>query len=292
MKKIIVTILISAIVSCQPSEQKSDIDKEYLAKFTEVTMEGLAYNRPFYLQLISFDKLDPMTPNRFGGADDVEYKLEVEGMPPIVGSMEVFQDSILFKASVDTEVKTEEDSVITEMILEFDEFGNTLDLYHDRFSWRVVSYGQDKYLRVRDLESPNFKEFKGYQRFELTPDFIFQGRFKPYDSPKKIVVPSNVNFERTATFIGTITFDYEGESFEIQVGDGHIMFSDGTSAGQTYGSGRYVKFKPEEDGSVILDFNYAYNPPCSFSDYTTCLFPPAQNRLPFKIMAGETTERI
>jgi len=44
---------------------------------------------------------------------------------------------------------------------------------------------------------------------------------------------------------------------------------------------------PEKNGKVQLDFNYLYNPPCSFSDYTTCLFPPSQNRLPFAVKAGE-----
>lgn len=292
MKKTILLALILIIISCQPTEQKFEIDEAYLAKFEETTMEGLAYNRPFYLQLISFDNLDPMTSNRFGGADDAEYKFDVEGMPPIIGSIEVFQDSILFKANESVEVKTEDDSLINQMVLRFDEFGNTIDLFHDRFSWRVVSYGKDKYLRVRDLESANFKEFRGYKRFDLSADYIFKGKFEPYDSPRKIVVPSNVNFERTTIFLGTISFEYQDQQFEILVGDGHIMFSDGTSADQTYGSGRYMKFKPDEDGSVVLDFNYAYNPPCSFSDFTTCLFPPAQNRLPFKVMAGETTQRL
>ena len=292
MKKVLLVLIIVQIVSCQSTEQKIKIDEAYQAKFEETTMEGRAYNRPFYLQLISFDKLDPMTPNRFGSADEIEYKFEVEGMPPVIGSLEVFQDSILFKADESIEVKTEEDSVVNQMAMNFDEYGNTIDLYHDRFSWRVVSYGKDKYLRIRDLESENFKEFKGYERFDFNADYILKGKFEPYELPKKVVVPSNVSFERTATFVGTIAFEYQDQQFEILVGDGHIMFSDGTSASQTYGSGRYLKFKADEDGSVVLDFNYAYNPPCSFSDYTTCLFPPAQNRLPFEIMAGETTERL
>jgi len=292
MKKIIVIALISTIVSCQPTERRVEIDEAYLTTFEEITMEGLAYNRPFYLQLISFSKLDPMTPNRFGGAENNEHVLDLDGIPDVLGSFVLSSDSVLFTPAEGVVARTEKDSIVNQGALQFDEFGNSLDLYHDRFSWRVATYGEDRYLRVRDLENPNFTDFKGYKRFDLTTDFIFNAQFKPYDQPKEMVVPSNVSFERTTTFIGTISFEYQGEQFEILVGDGHIMFSDETSANQTYGSGRYLKFKPEEDGSVVLDFNYAYNPPCSFSDYTTCLFPPAQNRLPFKIMAGETTERL
>jgi len=40
-------------------------------------------------------------------------------------------------------------------------------------------------------------------------------------------------------------------------------------------------------GSVDLDFNKAYNPPCAFTPYATCPLPPAQNRLKVKIEAGE-----
>ena len=67
------------------------------------------------------------------------------------------------------------------------------------------------------------------------------------------------------------------------------MVHDQTSGDVTYGGGRYIYLDlPEKDGPVTIDFNKLYNPPCSFSKYTTCLYPPQQNRLPFEILAGET----
>ena len=66
------------------------------------------------------------------------------------------------------------------------------------------------------------------------------------------------------------------------------MVSDETSGNETYGGGRYIYLDlPETDGSITLDLNYLYNPPCAFSEFTTCLYPPRQNNLPFKILAGE-----
>jgi uncharacterized protein (DUF1684 family) len=42
------------------------------------------------------------------------------------------------------------------------------------------------------------------------------------------------------------------------------------------------------DGStIVLDFNYAYNPSCAYDDRWVCPLPPAENRLPFPIRAGE-----
>ena len=38
----------------------------------------------------------------------------------------------------------------------------------------------------------------------------------------------------------------------------------------------------------VMDFNQAYNPPCSFNPYTTCPIPIPENRLlQVKILAGE-----
>ena len=71
------------------------------------------------------------------------------------------------------------------------------------------------------------------------------------------------------------------------------MVGDLTSGESTYGGGRYLYLKlPNTDGKVSLDFNYLYNPPCAFSEFTTCLFPPSQNQLPIKIKAGERIEKV
>ena len=74
----------------------------------------------------------------------------------------------------------------------------------------------------------------------------------------------------------------EGES------DYFIIFRDQTSRDTTYPAGRYLYATPPgKDGKVIVDFNKAYNPPCSFTPYATCPLPPLQNRLPLRVEAGE-----
>ena len=66
------------------------------------------------------------------------------------------------------------------------------------------------------------------------------------------------------------------------------MFADGPNGFETYGGGRFVWVDVEdENGRVVLDFNKSYNPPCVFTDYSTCPLPPRQNRLPLRIEAGE-----
>ena len=76
----------------------------------------------------------------------------------------------------------------------------------------------------------------------------------------------------------------------VDEGDGRLFFTfaDRTSGHETYAASRMVYADPPgPDGTTVLDFNTAYNPPCAFTPFATCPLPPAQNRLPIRIEAGE-----
>jgi uncharacterized protein (DUF1684 family) len=67
-----------------------------------------------------------------------------------------------------------------------------------------------------------------------------------------------------------------------------IKFRDETSSRETYPPSRYYYTEPVgPDGKVVLDFNFSYSPPCAFTEYATCIFAPPQNKLPFRVEAGE-----
>ena len=87
-------------------------------------------------------------------------------------------------------------------------------------------------------------------------------------------------------------FSFQGETYSLdalQEGDKlFIVFGDQTSGRSTYASGRYLyAAMPGEDGVTVLDFNKAFNPPCVFTSYATCLLPPTQNILRIAVEAGE-----
>jgi len=71
-----------------------------------------------------------------------------------------------------------------------------------------------------------------------------------------------------------------------------LLFADRTNGRETYGAGRslYSDGMPA-DGRVVVDFNKSYNPPCAFTDYSTCPLPPQQNRLDLAVTAGEKRYR-
>ena len=66
-----------------------------------------------------------------------------------------------------------------------------------------------------------------------------------------------------------------------------MLFTDQTSGRTTYPANRSLSVVPAPDGAVELDFNRAVNLPCAYTDLATCPLPPAENRLPVAIEAGE-----
>ena len=146
-----------------------------------------------------------------------------------------------------------------------------------------------RFLRVWDEKNPVIKAFKGFEWFPINPDFVFDGQFTYYDQPKEEIVKAEVDGQRSTSFIGKVVFEYQGETHDLDVGqNGFTMVSDITTGETTYGGGRYMYLGlPERDGELRLDFNTLYNPPCAFSEFTTCIYPPRQNHLPFEVPAGE-----
>jgi uncharacterized protein (DUF1684 family) len=74
-----------------------------------------------------------------------------------------------------------------------------------------------------------------------------------------------------------------------------LPFRDGTSGKETYGAGRYLldTVKGADLGggadSLVLDFNFAFNPSCAWNDRWACPLAPPANRLALRIEGGELT---
>ena len=73
-----------------------------------------------------------------------------------------------------------------------------------------------------------------------------------------------------------------------------LPFRDATSGHESFGGGRYIldtikgaDLGQAPDGRLILDFNFAYNPSCAYSDRWICPLAPVENRLINPVCAGE-----
>jgi uncharacterized protein (DUF1684 family) len=72
-----------------------------------------------------------------------------------------------------------------------------------------------------------------------------------------------------------------------------LPIRDATAGHETYGAGRYLLDTVKgsdlgsDGGRLVLDFNFAYNPSCSYDDRWACPLTPPANRLGLEIRAGE-----
>ncbi|HEY4643060.1 MAG TPA: DUF1684 domain-containing protein [Thermoanaerobaculia bacterium] len=157
----------------------------------------------------------------------------------------------------------------------------------------------DKYgLRVKDENSPARVHFLGLEYFPINSKWRFKAHFEPYNPPHKVPIVNVLGMTSDETSPGELAFEVDGQTYKIQPileqgeSDWFVIFKDATSGHETYAAARYLYVHPPgPDGTTILDFNKAYNPPCTFTPYATCPLPPPQNKLPLRVEAGELKYR-
>ncbi len=151
-------------------------------------------------------------------------------------------------------------------------------------------------IRTWDPAAPARAGFSGIDHWPVDARWVIQASFEPAPRGATIGVPDVIGDILPMPTPGSISFDVAGVACRLQAVEGGdagelwLIFADGTSGAETYGGGRFLyTAPPRPDGTVTVDFNRAYNPPCVFSPYATCPLPPEGNRLPVRIEAGERT---
>jgi uncharacterized protein (DUF1684 family) len=147
-------------------------------------------------------------------------------------------------------------------------------------------------IRVKDPESQARREFKGIESFPANESYRIKAKWVA--EPHKIPILNVLGQTEASDCPGYAVFRLDGREFKLypileepRARELFYIFRDQTSAKETYGAGRFLYSDLPKDGTVVLDFNKAYNPPCAFTPYATCPLPPAENRLPVRIEAGE-----
>ncbi|MGG7465569.1 DUF1684 domain-containing protein [Plantibacter sp. YIM 135347] len=145
-------------------------------------------------------------------------------------------------------------------------------------------------LRVLDPSTPGRTTFHGISAYEPDPAWVRQARFVP-SGGGTVETTSIDGHVSTDTPVGTVQLDLDGEAVAFDVTGGPsglwAVLADGTSGTESYRF-RFISLPaPAADGSVVVDFNRLYLPPCAFSDHYVCPLPAANNRLSMPITAGE-----
>lgn len=149
------------------------------------------------------------------------------------------------------------------------------------------------------LDEAGRANFDGLDMFSYDPRFRVLAEVEPCRHVRRAI---GAGGSETITFVrfATAAFQLEGDELSLDLywlegygGGIFLPFRDALSETETYGGGRYlldtVKGSDlgESDGRLVLDFNFAYNPSCSYDARWVCPLAPPDNRIPGAVRAGE-----
>jgi uncharacterized protein (DUF1684 family) len=161
-------------------------------------------------------------------------------------------------------------------------------------TFQVIKRGERYAIRLKDMRSQQRAAFKGLEWFPVREDHRVHARFVSHPSPRSIPIVNVLGMVEPMRSPGYAEFRLKGRTLRLhpvlETSDAtelFFIFKDQTSGRETYGAGRYLYAPMPSNGTVELDFNKAYSPPCAFTAFATCPLPPKENRLPIRIEAGE-----
>lgn len=157
----------------------------------------------------------------------------------------------------------------------------------------LIERGGRRALRVKHAEAATLTGLGPLDYWPADPSWRVGARFVPHPTGKTLPIMDILSMQDAQPNPGVVEFERGGASYRLEALEGEdgglfLIFADRTSGHDSYAAGRYLYTDaPAADGSVIVDFNRAYNPPCVFTDYATCPLPPPENRLDLAVTAGE-----
>ena len=169
-------------------------------------------------------------------------------------------------------------------------------------TWKLAlrrSRAQKNDLFLRHPDSPipmdERESFKGLRYFDPDPALRFETKLVRHPGTESVIMATSKGtrqlFNKVGYFEVTVadrpTRLEAFQSAEREDPSIFVPFRDSTSGNESYGAARYIDLEVEHDDEYALDFNYAYNPYCAYSEAYTCPLPPRENWLSVPIRAGE-----
>jgi uncharacterized protein (DUF1684 family) len=162
---------------------------------------------------------------------------------------------------------------------------------------KVIVRGQRIGIRLKDVDSDQAKNYRGPVFFPIDLSYRVTATWVPSDGKKTVDVPNVLGDTTPTPIAGTVVFKINGQEVQLTALGGEpskglfFVFNDLTSKTDTYPGGRFLDTDPVANGTVVVDFNRAYSPPCAVTPYATCPLAPKENRFAFAIPAGEKYDR-
>jgi hypothetical protein len=229
-------------------------------------------------------------PNRAGSAKTSDIVLPAS-TPATLGRFVLVNQQVRFEPAKDAQVTLGGQPVTSAIDLK-DDSGQGDELTIGDVHLVVHKSGDHLGLRVRDPNGPLARGFLGFTWFPIDLQYRVVGRFIRDAEPKPMKVLNTFDDMDEYKTEGVVEFTLQGQTmrlrpFTTRPNRFYFVFRDASSGQETYETARFLYSDLLPDGTTILDFNQAYNPPCAFNPYTTCPIPLRENHLPVKVLAGE-----
>jgi hypothetical protein len=267
---------------------------EEIQKFRRQRDERFRTSPFSQLALVHREYLKERTRLTLGSGAGADLRLPAKGIAPLAAVIEA-DDAPVLKALGAAEIEMLDGRRVRELALG-DGTGWRLGRYHLRYI-EHVSWGRT--VEVYDPEQASVKEFRGMEYFPPDAAYRVTAEVVPHATPEEIALPDSHGNARPYIVYGELRFALGGTPLKLELysdtrDPGEIerhgfmlIFSDATSGKDSYPAARYLDIEGKTAGPVVVDFNYAYSPPCNYSAVFTCPFPRPQNRLPVAVRAGQ-----
>jgi len=201
------------------------------------------------------------------------------------------------------------DSAVTSTLALLDWRRRVAELYaeirstaDERTAWRRWTEERSRLFREHPQSPVPPAERRGYSGPHV---YGYDPRWRALASvestePTRLELPSSGPAPMSFTRFAVARFASGGTELSLDLywlesygGGLFVPFADVTSGSETYGAGRYVLDTikgadlGQQDGLLVLDFNFAYQPSCSYDPGWSCPLAPPGNRLPMPVRAGE-----
>jgi uncharacterized protein len=167
--------------------------------------------------------------------------------------------------------------------------------------WREVRGELFRSHPQSPIEPQRRPAFTGLAYFDYDPAYRVLADVEPAE-PERYEIASSGDGTFAFTRFAVARFELDGESHALECywlagygGGLFLSFRDPTSGRETYGAGRYLLDTIKgsdlgmQDGRLVLDLNFAYNPSCAYDPRWVCPLTTPSNRLAVPVEAGEKT---
>lgn len=234
--------------------------------------------------------------NSFGSDDSNSIALPKGSTPARAGTFTLHDGKVTVELASGVSAKLG-DKTITAAPLQSDATDKPDVLQLGSLQMHVIQRGSRIGIRVKDLNSAAARNYQGPIFYPVNMSYRVTAKFVPSNGKQMVSVPNVLGDVTPVASAGTAVFQINGHEYRLtdlggDTTDGlSFVFNDLTKKVDTYPGGRFLDTGPVVNGTVVIDFNQAYNPPCSVTPYATCPLAPPENRLDVTIPAGEKYDR-